>query len=84
MLNKPHFLCAKEVTLTPAPGWTEAAGRPVQEGEDDGIEHVEVEFRGRRNPDEEREEPVEEPREDGEIADGEAYDSDEERRRLMR
>ena len=49
------------VTLTPAPGWTEAEGRPELEGEDDGIEQVEVEFRGRRNLDEEREAPVEEP-----------------------
>ena len=74
----------REVTLTPAPGWTEAAGRPVQRGEDDGeIADAEVDFRGRRrNPDKEREEPDEEPRE--EILAEEAYDSDEERRRLMR
>ena len=37
---------AKEVVLTPAPGWNEAEGRPIQRGEDD-IAEVEVEFKGR-------------------------------------
>ena len=39
---------AKEVILTPAPGWEKAEGRPVQREEND-IAEVEVRFRGRPN-----------------------------------
>ena len=47
---------AKEVTLTSAPGWEEAEGRPSMRRVEDDIAEVEVIFRGRRS--EPREIPV--------------------------
>lgn len=46
-INMIRLKPAEEVTLTPAPGWEEAEGRPVQGGEDD-IAEVEVRFQGRK------------------------------------